>query len=211
MSVNFGSLREAQRKERETPNTLQPMPSNFYEELSGYFSEKNRAVTEAKGREGDFGNAVAEQHEKELENARSAFKDLFERRLRKISLLALEAADEDGATSMAVDTTAMTSAEREMFDGLFRHFREGRQAILSAVFAAPPGRAEGTLKKAQTATIMVRVRLTSDVPSFVGSDMASYGPYPKGAVAGLPERNARLLVEKGRAVVEEDDEPQKEK
>ncbi len=198
MAMNFAALREAQRKERENPNTLQPLPSNFYDELSGYFSEKTKAVKEAKGREGDFGNAVAEQHEKELENARSAFKDLFERRLRKISKLALESAD-DG--TMTVDATQMTEAEREMFDGLFRHFREGKKAILSAVFA-PKGGQEGTLKKAQTAT-RLRVRLTSDVPSFVGSDMASYGPYSKGAVAELPERNATLLVEKGRAVMEE--------
>lgn len=198
MVMNFAGLREAQRKERENPNTLQPLPSDFYDELSGYFSEKTRAVKEAKGREGDFGNAVAEQHEKELENARSAFKDLFERRLRKISKLALESAD-DGTTT--VDATQMTGAEHEMFDGLFKHFREGRHAILSAVFAPKSGQ-EGTLKKAQTAT-RLRVRLTSDVSSFVGSDMASYGPYSKGAVAELPERNARLLVEKGRAVIEE--------
>lgn len=194
--MNFAGLREAQRKERENPNTLQPLPSNFYDELSGYFSEKTRAVKEAKGRDGDFGNAVAEQHEHELENAKSAFKDLFERRLKKISKLALESAD-DG--TMTVDATQMTEAEREMFDGLFRHFREGKTAILSAVFASKGGQ-EGTLKKAQTAT-RLRVRLTSDVPSFVGSDMASYGPYSKGTVAELPERNAKLLVEKGRAVV----------
>lgn len=199
MAMNFGGLREAQRKERENPNTLQPLPLSFYDELSEYFSEKTRAVGEAKGREGDFGNAVAEQHEHELENAKSAFKDLFERRLRKISILALESADEGAIT---VDTTPMTQAEREMFDGLFRHFREGRHAILSAVFATP-GRAEGTLKKPQTAATTLRVRLTSDVPPFVGSDMASYGPYQKGAVAELPERNALLLVEKGRAVIEE--------
>lgn len=198
MAMNFAGLREAQRKERENPNTLQPLPSNFYDELSGYFSEKTKAVKEAKGREGDFGNAVAEQHEKELENARSAFKDLFERRLKKISKLALESADD---STMTVDATQMTEAEREMFDGLFRHFREGKKAILSAVFA-PKGGGEGTLKKAQTGT-RLRVRLTSDVPSFVGSDMASYGPYTKGAVAELPERNAKLLVEKGRAVIEE--------
>lgn len=201
MAMNFAGLREAQRKERENPNTLQPLPSNFYEELSGYFSEKTKAVKEAKGREGDFGNAVAEQHEHELENAKSAFKDLFERRLKKISSLALEAADE-GAIS--IDTAPMTQAEREMFDGLFRHFRGGRNAILSSVFASRSGH-EGTLKKAQTATTL-RVRLTSDVPPFVGSDMASYGPYSKGAMAELPERNALLLVEKGRAVVIE--EPQ---
>ncbi len=201
MTMNFGGLREAQRKERENPNTLQPLPSSFYEELSEYFSEKTRAVREAKGREGDFGNAVAEQHEHELENAKSAFKDLFERRLRKISILALESADEGAIT---VDTTPMTQAEREMFDGLFRHFREGRGAILSAVFAPKNGQ-EGTLKKAQTATTLtLRVRLTSDVPPFVGSDMASYGPYAKGAIAELPERNARLLVEKGRAVIVEE-------
>ncbi len=198
MAMNFAGLREAQRKERENPNTLQPLPSNFYDELSGYFSEKTKAVNEAKGREGDFGNAVAEQHEKELENARSAFKDLFERRLKKISKLALESADD---STMTVDATQMTEAEREMFDGLFRHFREGKKAILSAVFA-PKGGQEGTLKKAQTGT-RLRVRLTSDVPSFVGSDMASYGPYTKGAVAELPERNAKLLVDKGRAVIEE--------
>lgn len=189
MSVNFTSLREAQRRERENQNQLQPLPAGFYEELSEYFCAKALAAKEARGRDGEgFKDAVAEQHEKELENARSAFLDLFERRLKKISSMALEAADE-GAV---VDAASMAPMEREMFERLSTHFRDGRKAMLSTVFE----RRQEILKKAVP---KIRVRFTGAVPSFVGSDMAPYGPFAAGDEAELPERNARLLVEKGRA------------
>lgn len=200
MAVNFTSLREAQRKERDNSNTLQPLPPNFYEELAEYFLAKAKAVKDAQSRdsEGSFKDAVAEQHEKELAGARSAFFDLFERRLRKISFMALESA-EDGAV---VDASSLTQAEKGMFDNLSLHFQAGRKALLSLVFNDNNNNGSGSSNPLQKTTLKngkIGVRLTGDVPSFVGSDMAPYGPFASGDEAELPEGNAKLLIGKGRA------------
>jgi len=45
----------------------------------------------------------------------------------------------------------------------------------------------------------VFVRITSDVPKFVGIDLVEYGPFKKGDVVKLPKENANLLLKNGYA------------
>lgn len=46
---------------------------------------------------------------------------------------------------------------------------------------------------------IVTVRFKADIPKFIGSDLATYGPFRKGEIVGLPEPNAAVLIEKGLA------------
>ena len=47
----------------------------------------------------------------------------------------------------------------------------------------------------------ITVRMLSDIPAFVGVDgESSYGPYRKDDVAEIPKMNARILVEKNKAI-----------
>ena len=44
-----------------------------------------------------------------------------------------------------------------------------------------------------------QVKITSEVPEFMGTDLETYGPYEDGEQAELPEDNAEILVNRGNA------------
>ncbi|MFH0889855.1 MAG: hypothetical protein V1836_01795 [Candidatus Aenigmatarchaeota archaeon] len=48
-------------------------------------------------------------------------------------------------------------------------------------------------------TALKVVAFIDDVTMFVGEDMASYGPFKKGDVASVPEKNAEILIKDGKA------------
>jgi len=47
------------------------------------------------------------------------------------------------------------------------------------------------------------VKITSDVPEFMGTDLEPYGPFEAGDEASIPEENAEILVNRGNAEVVE--------
>ncbi len=56
---------------------------------------------------------------------------------------------------------------------------------------------------------LVLVTFKSQVPAFVGVDLAVYGPFSEGDVAHIPEENARILVRRGLAEVLSENESAK--
>ncbi|MFB6193098.1 MAG: hypothetical protein ABEK00_02505 [Candidatus Nanohaloarchaea archaeon] len=44
-----------------------------------------------------------------------------------------------------------------------------------------------------------QVRITSDVPEFMGTDLETYGPFEEGDKTEIPEDNAEILVNRGNA------------
>lgn len=42
--------------------------------------------------------------------------------------------------------------------------------------------------------VFKEVKLSQDVPEFIGEDMRSYGPYKKGEIISIPLRNAEILI-----------------
>ncbi|QKQ98508.1 hypothetical protein GKQ38_03205 [Candidatus Nanohaloarchaea archaeon] len=44
-----------------------------------------------------------------------------------------------------------------------------------------------------------KVKITSEVPEFMGTDLETYGPFDEGEEASLPEDNAEILVNRGNA------------
>ena len=48
------------------------------------------------------------------------------------------------------------------------------------------------------------VKIISDVPEFMGTDLESYGPFEEGEEVQIPEDNAEILVNRGNAEEIED-------
>jgi DNA replication initiation complex subunit (GINS family) len=44
-----------------------------------------------------------------------------------------------------------------------------------------------------------RVKITSDVPEFMGTDLETYGPFDEGEEVQIPEDNAEILINRGNA------------
>lgn len=48
--------------------------------------------------------------------------------------------------------------------------------------------------KKEREKVFKEVKLSQDVPEFIGEDMRSYGPYKKGEIVSIPLRNAEILI-----------------
>jgi DNA replication factor GINS len=60
--------------------------------------------------------------------------------------------------------------------------------------SASPARAPAQLADDSLSTPASPVKILSDIPSFVGTDLKEYGPYKPGQVVSLPEKIAQLFV-----------------
>ncbi len=60
----------------------------------------------------------------------------------------------------------------------------------------PPSRStiSASVSSASVDTVSFPVKILSDIPSFVGTDLKEYGPYKPGEVVSLPEKIAQLFV-----------------
>jgi len=194
--LSFVALSGALRNEKSDELHLPKLPDKFDDRLAEYANKKRDDIkkalkTEKPGRSG-FGARVAEEHERELANAKKIVSDLFNLRARKIVLTSLD------AEASILDSTNMTMVEKRLFKKAQEAIEVAREAMVYEPFTR-----KTTPKKSQNVkneTKTVTVRMLSDIPAFVGVDgESSYGPYKKDDVAEIPEMNARILLEKKKA------------
>lgn len=87
----------------------------------------------------------------------------------------------------------MTGSEQELFKSLLEVLNSFKLEI-NGLFESKPKKAkEKGLKK-------LPLKILSDVPGFIGSDMKEYGPFSKGQAVELPKKTAELLVERNLAL-----------
>ncbi len=190
--MSFETIREAQRKERSNPH-LQPLPDGFWKEVAAYFSEKMQKYKELREGSSRLTDKVLAKFERELRNAARILVELYTFRERKIALLAWS----EVATDEATDTRALTPEEKELFQKLVNVLKGTRTTVIDRVLAGEetePKEMEG-----EKAPGMVEVEITEDVRAFMGTDLNLYGPYSAGDTVKLPEKYAKLLIEKGKA------------
>ena len=88
-------------------------------------------------------------------------------------------------------STKLSSEERKIFSN-FSSFIKDYQLFRKKLFQGKAKKPE--IKKSSQ---RVTVRILKDIPSLIGSDMKSYGPFLIEDVASLPSENAELLVKQG--------------
>src|SRR3989344_5209410 len=111
--ITYNEIHEAVRKERGEKLQLQPLPKNFIEEVATYLREKKEFSSKT---DDDFSdNSI--KNKKQLENARTLFKELIFRRREKILHLLL-IATETGVSKR--DFENMLDFESKMFENLLK-------------------------------------------------------------------------------------------
>ena len=81
----------------------------------------------------------------------------------------------------------MALQEKELFKKMLELLEE-HGALLNGLFEN-----EAAEKKPSKDLNNLSVRILSDIPEFVGSDMKEYGPYRKGQKVAIPLKIAKLL------------------
>lgn len=116
----------------------------------------------------------------EFQNVKHRLRFIMEARERKILNMALY------SVRTGLPPENLTPTERLFFENILAALKNFKQ--LREDFLDP-----------KTGTPLKVVAFTEDVSAFVGEDMSSYGPFKKGDIASVPEKNAEILTNDKKA------------
>lgn len=181
---------------------LAKVPDSLYAAIQLYFTR----LREEREREGakDPTSAASQMLADQLKNALTKAKDLYERRQRKIGLLALRRAHGD----QPAEAAHLTLDERELVDLLIQAFQQHEAQVATFEAVPPPAPAKEAAKaepskgrrRAAKASIpeedYLLVRVLEDLPPFEGAR----GTYRlrKEDVVDLPRSIAATLLKHGK-------------
>ncbi len=175
----------------ETENSeLVSLSSDFFARAAEYLRKiKEQKQTQDK-------NVCARLLEHEMVNAVRMTQELVSTRHRKL-LKMLSAGKKVPVESLTSEETAFHSSTAPSAEA-FNRFAEG---ILQGTLV----KLDVGTDKAEMQIIRKRVtlRFLKPVPSIIGSDMKSYGPFMVEDVASVPAENAKILVKQGLAKIVE--------
>ena len=164
---------------RELRNTeLQPLRPGFYRDLASYV----RRLREAQ-RNLDMKSLKAILMEEETSRLEKVVTALVDRRLEKLWSAAGHA-----------QTLNLDSSEKwayQDFSDIHRHYQKFKEDLLL-------GREPSNTPNRQRDILLVR--FVKDVPSIIGVDLKTHGPFKREDVATLPYENAESLIRQGVAV-----------
>lgn len=176
--ITYETIRAAHRAEKE--ESLQSLPKDFFKAVRNWLEHKQNQK--------DTSSLL------EVENAKKLLEDIINRRQRKIMLAALRTIRGE------LPPTNLTDGEREFFDKMVNDLKQYRDKIQEDMFE-PTDIVEEKIKEVKKVVEevkgpdgMVMVKMLSDIPKFVGTDMQPYGPLKSGEVVNLPKEIAKLLI-----------------
>jgi DNA replication factor GINS len=161
-----------------TDYSLGSLPPDFYSRIAAYLKrvkEENRML--------DKKSVKANLHVK------SMLKELVWARYRKLLKIITK--------SQKVPTESLAFEEVQIFES-FIPFTDGYQNFAKSLL-------QGQVSKIDTELIHKRVtlRFSKNIPSVIGADMKTYGPFNVEDVASLPIENAKIFVKQGLAIIAE--------
>ena len=180
--ITFNDIYEASKKERYSEK-LQELPEKFILDVAEYLKEKKKISLK---NDDDFSEIVIKT-KKQLENAGIYFKEMMNRRRRKILNLVLIAA-ETGFSKRDFDN--MLNSEKELFENLMKcteSFDKGINAVLNSTKA----------KINENEKIVFK----EEVGEFVDLEGKKIGGFKKDEVDELPKQIADILIKDGKAEV----------
>jgi DNA replication initiation complex subunit (GINS family) len=183
INLSYETLYGYLRREKEN-DELQQLPSSFYNDTVEYIITKKSAVKDLFSREG-----------KQLVNIKKIISEIYERREKKICMLALLIAK---VGPEMVDSTNMLPEEKSLLTVLTDDLKLFRSEILAPTLKGE----KPVVSKAYTSepkSDKMFIRFLHSVPRFVGEELEVYGPFEKEDVANIPSSLAKVLIEKERA------------
>ena len=202
--ITYETLFELLQREKDRAD-LQKLEPTFFGDTISYIKDKKK-ILQAKS-DSLFANEEIKKTERQLENIYKIIKELYERREKKLILLAL---DRSRTQSNLIDTSILLKEEKVFFDALTALFDTYRENILLAVL----NEKVPFMQKLEVTrlSVMVKeeakvevtkstklVRFLAPVSKFVGPELEEYGPFEEEDIANLPFEIADVLITKGKA------------
>lgn len=180
--ITFNDIYEASKKERYSEK-LQELPEKFISDVSEYLKEKKKMSLK---NEDDFSETVVKT-KKQLENAGIYFKELMNRRRRKILHLVLIAA-ETGMSKRDFDN--MLNFEKELFENLMNCTESFDKKIKDVLNP-----------KKEKINENEKIIFKEEVGEFVDLEGKKIGGFKKDEIVELPKQIANILIKDGKAEI----------
>jgi DNA replication initiation complex subunit (GINS family) len=192
-ALTFSELRKIQKQEKRQ-EALTELDDNFLLNVSDYFSRKKEMSGE----------------DREYRNAKRVFEKIISLREDKIIKNAKIAAKSESNVSK----TDLLPMEQELYRELKNSFKEHRDRAEQRAEGNETGSSEPEIEyedeveddepeetgeDEEEDSDYEFVKITSDVPEFMGTDLESYGPFDEGDEVKVPEDNAEILINRGNA------------
>lgn len=210
--ITFETLYEILRGEK-TKEDLQKLDATFFRDIAEYLKEKQQLYQETVQKTDIFSSTEKENLYVQLQNIKKLIKEVYDRRESKIINLALNRAR---TSSNAIDTSALLEEEKALFHHLvttleihrsqhLRSLTEHHAMVQAQDFSVqeaeePPSLPqESEQERKEIQSDRVRLRFSSHVDQFIGSELEEYGPFEEGSEADIPSNIAEILISEGRA------------
>lgn len=220
INITYETIFELLRREKNR-DELQKLNENFYEDIQSYLEEKNNVFSPHN--KDMFSEPEREKTQKQVLNTKRMITELFERREKKIIILAL---NKVRTSSSIIDLSAMLSDEKEFFykiTGVLSEYRDyslkkmmndfktekpqiiaETKPLLTKPVLNEEKKELNQSKKVETISNSSKkdkktLRILSKVPKFMGKELEVYGPFNPDDMASLPCEIADVLIKKGRA------------
>jgi DNA replication factor GINS len=172
MELNYDEIRRIYRLEKNSQQ-LTALDENFYVELREFLKKEKDAYTKSL-KEGSFSEA------RNFNNLKKLVEEIFYMREKKIlnkALIAVRTND--------FNDKELAAEEKKSFND-FVKLLLAHNDLLYNLFDEKPRKKEE----------LIQLKMLSEVPAFVGSDLKEYGPFNKDEEITLPLNVAVLLLEK---------------
>lgn len=225
VAVTYETLYEILRLEKSREE-LQKLDEGFLLDVLNYLRDKQKMLDDAERKNDLFSVEEREKIQIQLVNIRKIIRELYERREKKITDMAL---NKSRTKSNLIDTTTLLVHERYLFDSIVSVLDSFRNNILfnilslreptlstSSLEQAQPTKTEPqTIPEQQTSEAQQpivqplpqitqpatkTVKFTQPVEQFVGNELELYGPFQPEQKEQLPADIANILIEKGSAI-----------
>ena len=190
--LTFSELRKAQKKEKRQEE-LSDLEDNFILRVSNYLEMKK------------------DVDDREYKSAKRVFDKIIGLRQQKIVKQAKFAVKSDKGENSNLN---LLPREQELFlelKNLFQDFNHnierminGEESIEQPDIDLDETEEQDSEETSEDESEEVEegyqiVKIISDVPEFMGTDLESYGPFEEGEEVQIPEDNAEILVNRGNA------------
>ncbi len=199
--ITYETLFEIQRRERETKE-LQKLDDSFFKDVLNYFKEKQEVLSKLSAYSEDEVDRIKTQ----IHNAKLLLKKIYDAREKKIVEKAIIKAR---TKSDIINTENLLKEEKILFDKLVDLLSEFRNNLLMRliegkdIIVKEEKKEKEEEKKEKDRAI---VRFLTYVPKFVGIDGKVYGPFSTDEVAVLPMEIVKVLVDKEKVEVIDEEE-----
>ncbi|MFH1664317.1 MAG: hypothetical protein ABH986_05970 [archaeon] len=176
MVLDYDEIRKIYRLEKNTSKLVE-VQEDFFDSLTDFIlQEKQNYFTSMQ--ELDFSKARA------FTNLKKMVEEILNLREKKILSKALIS-----SKTSEENNELMASEEKKMFGEILK-ILESHNALIESVFVQ---KKNNDLKEKEGLN-KVSVKILSDIPSFIGTDMKEYGPFKKNQSVMLPPKIAKLFV-----------------